>query len=1531
MPPPLSRREQQLISSPSSRECQTPSQCSRKLLPLADLRYPHGKGSGAGAGDIKRQFRLGGRNASIDNASSASASASGLPGLAAVAVVSPSPELFLAASSEALETVAVCDNEKTQAMHSDAAFPVAAVTPTAAARPVKSLVVSPSATPVSLKSSSSVAASASLSYSSKPVIRSTAMPTEEGRILPPPAAATSREGAYLESRVSYPYKGSRAMATFAIADPAPAPSPHVDSPDQGGSAATTTAPLLRQQESQISVSGSTPRTPLICQDRLSPAAGAMRPTNAQVNPLSYLAAASVAEASAAATTCTTRATVKDVASSSVALTAHSTDYGSRTDSIHGTLSREASEAPVFERAPQQQAPSCPPRTPGSFATAAATYPTTAAGAGNRDDGSDIDSTPPRLITSVGSPLLVPLAVSETSTERTRSIPAGSTDSLCVYGALPPPFPRVLSDATRSGSSAPFSRVAVTPRTGVVMDVVGYVECGCDTLWRTLARFFAAVFLPHIFLWHAVPVLIPQLATTAAAGAAAPLRVHLHAVARNHPEVALFALQLFVAGVMLWSLVRYRQLSTGQRSQRRHSLYGGLHLNSTSLAAKPSNAGVGPASAAAARIAAEWCTVHLPTATTKKYVDKAESPSTSNQMAGMRLLSSARGLRLRPLRSPGAGGIGSGLNSCGVHGSSNSLRSSGHAHRIVPHSPVPVLQLPLKSLSGVRSAATTATQAATSGSSTPVRDPANGSSCPSEPGGTVRHLGGRSLSGGIVSDSTLDGRSNASSVTTPSMSPYTFMRLATPAGEARQGVLGDAYGNDSPITPGDAGGGGGAIATLSTPFEAEESRSGGSLLHGYHPRTAPWDVPRLQQTSWELFSGSGAGCRKGAPASLPTSADPHASPFAVLNSTGHASLALAGLGDRDGTLMHSTNGTIGIQPSVVTPAAAASAVRTDSLLLSSGGAVTAAPAPSSPTLRRHGHVPTMTHFGIGLGFLVCTGLAVWRLSVDYYFARYSFTFGTNAALWFWLIPVCLLGIAAYVVLLVGGHTLRWHALRQLQESNARGYSKDDEDQEAARQRAAAAVALCRLRWMPWCFACVPYPHPDAAPFFDLPESIIMRPDATALLSILASRGSRMGAFAVEESDAVPPVVLPKPKEQGFCDGGAETVRDVEVRARGFGKDKDGEEVFVTSDDTLEPVDHILCMKRATAEQSTPAPGISGDVGNLAAATALGNVKTASLRTTTSAAAADVSGSPCKPLLLPPLLPRQPSSRLFPSAMTCFFPIGRGNLSCPGASSSPASSQPLWLFARRLQRMRAAAHVFAASRAWVEYAARELHIPDFIMRLRRLCGLAQQRRRAQRRARPRTRVAAPTALAKRRLWACWPGEHDSLERLVAWTYLIMLFLFSQALLSLMYFTWSWRGIAREAATAAMYATDTARAVMPVPPSFVVYGCTKWQRSLRNALWVIPPFCVNGDVSVSSLRPSTTWSTASQVALLFTLLGQHRFQVAYLYTNVALPIGFVVSLCIFAHEVRLHIRSRRVLRLLALARSRGETARKARDAML
>ncbi|GET85657.1 hypothetical protein LtaPh_0405000 [Leishmania tarentolae] len=1501
------QQQQQLMVSYSSPARQSFSRCNRKLLPPTHLRHWHDRDSGAGP-YTPEPSSVREKNASMDIANFAAASASGLPRPAVVAAAPPSMEPFRAATGETLETAVLCDNANTQAVLSSEAFPAAAIIPTAAAQPPESVVISPSIGSVSLESSSSVNTLVSLSCVAKPLIPAAVMPREEECTMWPPAAAASLQATYLERHLNDPYKGAKAMVTFDRATTPFRPSPLASWTVQSGSAATTiTAPPLSHGTS-----------------RLSPAAGAGTPVNAHVGRFPYLAAAPVAET--AATTCTVVSTDKGVASSSAALTADSPDYSS----MNGSLIPDASTAPASEHVPQQQqqqqSPSRRSRASESFVIAAAsTYPTVAAApvapsgsskiqsscllsqtqapaaaksrASASVDGSDIDRTSPQRITPVAPSLPASLSVSETLGEGACSAPAGHIDCVGVYETPTPSLACAKPDAMRPGSPESFSPVATTERAGVVMDVVGYLECELDTRWCTLARFVAALFLPHIFLWQAVAALLPQAAVNPAAEAAVPPRAHRYALALNHSKTVLFALEFSVAGIMLWSLVRYCQRSSLQRSRGHHSLYGGLHLNSTPLAISSGSAGVGPTSVSRARISVESCTAHLPTTTTttkKKYVYNVELLSTSMKMAGMRLLSSLRELCLRSRRSLGAGGIGSGLNSCSVSGSS-------HAHRSLSHSPVPLLQLQRRPFAGVRNTATMAMGAATSGGAAAMRDLANVSACPSDSGGTMRLLGSRSVSGGIVSDITLGGRSNASSLTTPSLS-HISMGLAIPTAEVMHSGFSDMQGYESLPTPGDAGS---AIVTGSTAFEVEANRSEGSVSHGYPPRIPLWDMPRLPQQSRELLSGSGAGRHRDPPT---TSADLHASPFTARGTTGHTSPALVGLGDRDSTLVKNATGAVSIQPSAGTLAAAASTVLTDSLLLSSSGA--AATAPASATVHRDGHLPTMTYFGVGLGLLIGTGLATWRLSVDYHFARYSFTYGTNAALWFWLIPVCLLGIAAYVVLLIGGHTLRWRALRQLRETNARGCSRDEDNlEEATHERAAAALALCRLRWMPWCLACVPYPYPDLVPLLDLPESVLLQPEAAAMSSIGASGGSVAGALALDGADAVPPAMSRMYKERVFCDSGDDTVYDDEVSV-------------AASDDTLDPVDDLLRVTRENTVPSTPAPETSSEVVNVTAATAFDNLKTMSLLATTPAAAADVNRSACDLLLYP----RQALSRIFPTTMLSPSPAGRSRPSCRATSSHPASSS-LWIVVQRLQRTLVVMCVLAMWSSWKEYASRALPTSGFLMRLRRSCSLAQQRR-GEPTSRQRTRVAAP---AERQLWSWCTGRHCSLERVLAWTYLLMLFLFSQALLSLMYFTWSWRCIIREAATAAMYATDTARATMPVSPSFVVYGCTTWQLSLRNALWVIPPLCVGGDASVSSPGSLARWSMENQVALLFTLLGQRRFQVAYLYTNVALPIGFVVSLCIFVHEVWIHIKSRRVLRLLALAKSQVKISRKMHDAML
>ncbi|KAG5507886.1 hypothetical protein JIQ42_07177 [Leishmania sp. Namibia] len=1522
--------------SPSPRECEGSSPCNTDILTLAALRHEHGIGSSG-----------------VKSASCAATMASEWVRVAALNAVPPSMKLFAAPASEALATVVVRDADSTPMTDCDVVFSDATATPTRASQPCESVTVDISTAAVSLESSSSATTSSHFSSPLRPLLRTTVTSTEDDRIQPPPspAAAAAVAEAHLERHAGSPCMVDNATATFYTTSSPPAPVGQVDPADRGASAAVIAAPLLHRQESELSLSRCTPRTTPPPQGRRpAQATRVIPPTDSHKAPVPLPAPATTNAAAAAVVTGIT-ATSKGIASSSGALAMHPPDHDSKTNTFHGTLSRMSSVAPAFRLAPQQQSqlsfpssrsvsgrldvsPTYPPRTSWTLATAAATHKTTAAAPSSLSGASKMQLSSLRSTTSAAATIsraasavpspFAPAAASEALTERTYSAAGGPIDASHSRVAPPPPFLCAKPDAAKCGSPPSLPPAPVAARTGVAVDAVGYRECERDTLWRVLTRFFAALLLPHVFLWYAIPSLFPHGVRDPAAEAAASPRVHLHAVSRNHPEVTLFALELYIAALVCWGLVRLRQISNPKSSREHHNPCSGLHTCSIPLAASPSSKDASPASVTGDKIAEGWYTSHL-AAVPKKYVLDSAVPSASTATACLRVSSLSRRPRLRPLRNPSAVGVGSGLNSHGVPGSSSNPRSKGYAHRIFSHPPVPLVS--------PRCVVTTAMRAATSGSTTPVRDLATVSRCPSESGSSIRRVLSNT-GGGVVSDSTLGGGgSSTTCTTTPSVSPHRRTRLTPLASREMSHGFGKAHFEGSPLCPVS---GGGAIATWPNASDAEDSRPQESLLRSYNHRAAPWDVPPLQQQSRERFSGIGAGCPTGSPASPMTpSAYSYTSAFSVLPSAGHASVALTRLGNRDGNPTRGMSVDVVIQPSVVTPTEAASAARTDPCLLSPTGAATAA-FTYSPSTGRDGHVPTMTHFGLGLGFLVCTGLATWRLSLDYYFACYSFEFGTNAALWFWLIPVSLLGVAAYVLLLIGGHTLRRRALRQLQDANSLGSGQGEEGQEeAARRVAAAAAVLRRLRWMAWCLSFVPYPQHDAALPVDVSGSVIMRPDAASLSATLVSGGPILSGCIVEEPNATLLAVSLKLTTSGACDGGDDAADDDEVGAAasallqqsnmlGLDEDKDRDEVAV-GDEARGPVHDVLRVtQEVTGRQSTPVADPPGGVGDLTTATACGGLPGASLRAPASATAADFTRSPCNPLM--PQLPRQPSSTPPPSVMPSLSTTGRSTLSYRGKPSN-SSLQSLRTLGQRLQRILAMVHIFATLRAWIQGASHQPHIPDFLLRLQRLYSLKQQRR-AERQRRQRTRVAAP---AERQLWTWRCGELFSLECAMVWTYLIMLFLFSQALFSLMYFTWSWRSIVREAAMATMYATDTASTVIPVPPSFEAYSCSRAQLHLRNVLWFLPPFCVGHGDSVSSPQPSTTWSMSNQVALLLTLLSQRRFEMAYLYTNVALPIGFVSTLYLFLHEAWLHLKSRRVLRLLALAKSRVETARKVRDVML
>ncbi|KAG5487485.1 hypothetical protein LSCM1_07440 [Leishmania martiniquensis] len=1501
MPLMQPRYHHQPKPSPSPRVLGGSSSCNTKPLSLTALRHECVRDSNSGKSRCSAAVRAsdGERAAEPD-------------------AVPQSIRLFPASASDAPVAMAVRNDACAPMTDHAAVFSNTTATPARASQTWESVTIGISTAAVSLESSSSAATSSYVSCSLRPFIRATTTPTEDDCFQSPQAAAATVAGAHLKRHVSCPCLSNNAIAPFHATYSPPPAMEHVDSADRCASAATTAAPLLSPQGSQLSLSKCTLQTSLPFQGRPAQVKGVIAPTNIYKAPLPL----------PAGTTTTT----------SAALAPHATDHDSRANSVQGSLSRMPSGASAFHTVAQQQsqlslAPlrsvserldASPPHAPrtSSPSAAAATHTTTAAASSTPSGSSKVQPSPLRSSTSPAAAIsraasAVPslratVAASEALTERTHSTASVSIGARHGRVAPPPPFPSARRHVMRYGTPPPWPPGAVRARTGTTVDAVGYRECERDILWRVLVKFFAALLLPHVFLWYALPVLIPHVTQSAAPAAAVSPRFHLHALSRNHPDIALFALELLIAGLLCWGLVRLRQISNPKGSRELHNLYSGPHAYSTAFAASPSSNGAGPVSVQEDR-AIDGRYTSQPPATAKKYANDAVLSSASTTMAGLHLSSLSRRPRLRPLRNPSAGGIGSELNSQGVPGSSSSnAKSSGLAHRILFHPLASLNLLPTESLVSPRCAVTTTIRAATSGSATPMRDLASASRCPSESGSSVRRFASHT-GGGMVSDSAPGGGGGSSTTctTTPSLSPHRFARLTTPAGQENPHGYGEAHVGGSPTGP---VGGCGVVVAWPSAFDGEESRPPESLVRSCHNR---------------------AGCPAGSPASPMTpSACPYASAFSALSSTGHASLGLTGLGHRDGSLARGMSGAVSIPPSAVAPTEVAGAARTDSVLLSPTGAA-AAVFTHSVSVGRGGHAPTMTYFGLGLGFLICSGLATWRFTLNFYFAFHSFRFGTNTALWLWLIPSSFLGTAAYAALLVGGYTLRRRALQQLQHASSPGGGRGEEGQEeAARRMAAAAAALRRLRWMAWCLAFVPYPQQDAAMFVDVPEPVIMRPDAAAPPTALVSGGRMCSIFAVEDPTPTLPVVSLTLMAAGLCDGGDEAADDEEFGAAtsallrqseilGFDEDK-GQEVAI-SDEARGPLRDVLRVMQEATEQSAPAAETPSGVGGLATAIPCGGFTGAHLRTPTSAAVADFTRNPCNPLL--PQLPRQPSQGPPPpSAMPCLPATGRSTLAYRGNLSS-FSHQSCWSLGRRLQRLLATAHLKATWRAWIQGALHQLHVPDFLMRLQRFYSLKQQRR-AERQRRQHTRVAAP---AERQLWAWQRCELLSLERLMVWTYLTMLFFFLQALWSLMYFTWSWRSIARSAATATMYATDMASTATPVPPSFAVYSCTKAQLHLRDMLWFIPPFCVGHGDSVSAPQPSTRWTMANQVALLFTLLGQRSFEMAYLYTNVALPIGFASSLYLFAHEVWLHLKSRRVLRLLALARSKVETTRKLRDAML
>jgi hypothetical protein len=242
-------------------------------------------------------------------------------------------------------------------------------------------------------------------------------------------------------------------------------------------------------------------------------------------------------------------------------------------------------------------------------------------------------------------------------------------------------------------------------------------------------------------------------------------------------------------------------------------------------------------------------------------------------------------------------------------------------------------------------------------------------------------------------------------------------------------------------------------------------------------------------------------------------------------------------------------------------------------------------------------------------------------------------------------------------------------------------------------------------------------------------------------------------------------------------------------------------------------------------------------------------------------------------------------------------------------------------RRWRPLAAAPSLFHA----LAYYRDKLHLPDFFMRLRRVCSrhlrcqVWWESCPTQRGGPANGRAGLCVGAASLDTSSC-PNEAASSSSFavallmcdVAWMsrrgrwlsvlYLLLLISFANVLTALMYFTWQWRLIISRAASSSMFAVDVAAARARATgsfPSAAAYTCSKGQQILRSIAWGVPPVCVSGSDAAQ------TWTTSNQVALLLTMLGKRHFEVAYMYVSVALPFGFLCVVYHLMQELRLYRR--------------------------
>ena len=652
-------------------------------------------------------------------------------------------------------------------------------------------------------------------------------------------------------------------------------------------------------------------------------------------------------------------------------------------------------------------------------------------------------------------------------------------------------------------------------------------------------------------------------------------------------------------------------------------------------------------------------------------------------------------------------------------------------------------------------------------------------------------------------------------------------------------------------------------------------------------------------------------------------------------------------------------------------------------------------------------PSFVLMSFSLGFLICTGLSTWRLSVDFYFAWFNFQFDTNGVFWFWLVPSSFIALVAFLYLFLAGHLYRYQLARQLRQHETGSGEAATAGNPSRGRRAyrVAAAGLQALRWMSWCGCCVPHPRPEVLPLL-LPlllrqsahspsrvgsmgtgvkslavaaapvltacsrtPAAVKRQDPLASLSqstcewVAAERrvGASAAAAAAEESRH-----LAEENSMGSA-GGVGMVDNDSCPSYGDSHSR--------SEGESEPALTAVGRPRHSLQESVPAPFAKHkSTSHVAEAGFEVGDEDEDDEDEEKEDDLESSGYDAKKNL--PRCGRDREAAVTDWLTADLYPCSSSQKlsACSRHFTTAAAAER-----RHADRARPLSFTPSAILQHLSYWQNKLHLPDFFMRVRRLCSYRCRRNglldgwtamcvgggkensgHSSISAAAAAAATTTTAITVAALCdiASKPSVVNSgwISRRSRWlsaAYLILLLSFTNVLLALMYFTWQWRAIVSRAAREAMFAVDVEAAattrtvvtaasmsVTPLPgqptvsrsfPIYNAYTCTAGQQVLRSVVWAVPPLCMRGSTSSDGDTACYTvagWDMSNQVALLLTLLNKPNFQVAYLYVNVALPIGFVCVLYHLVKELRLYAQSRRLLALLALARARVESLHKSRE---